>query len=532
MIDADSIIPIEPSDTILFDLAKRFGPDAPLKRIFQVVLAQGCKVILKDKECEEEEWTSEHNIFYSKLFKKYSDKTERLHFFAEELHEKDLANLSKFKDTYLGFAVLRPLKEQRIVYAVIKPLVDKNDPPKSFVLCQETFPVEVNTKDGIPQTLEVCGFPFMQQDGQAGCCAHAALIMADRFLVQRRNKGKPEEEKEKPHFLEEISKLLSVVPGEGRKIPTSGLRPIEISEALAGMKYSPLVYEYVKGRTPAFPSERVIYHYLESRIPVQLVIPTAAGRHVLTVIGHSFDPDVWWALAHEPYYKGRPSGGDYHCSTTWIGNFIVNDDNFGPYLTIPKEYLWPYEESGQLVVAVPLPLHVNMEGESAESYSNYLLSWEVNPRRIDIPKALTENKISKDTCDLYELMWDHYRRNDLVLRTFLLDSETFREKHVPHHLKDDYNKVRLPEKIWLTEISIPELFCQPRLRLGEIVIDPTAPSTPLPLSKLLPHSKAVPPSYLVIHVPGYIKTRDVDTEDTPRHYIYNDRAYKHVIRKK
>jgi len=340
-----------------------------------------------------------------------------------------------------------------------------------------------------------------------------------------------EEEKEKPHYLQRIIKLLSLVPGEGRKTPTPGLRPVEISEALRGMKYTPLVYEYRKGMKAAFPSERIIYHYLESRIPVQLIIPTATSRHVLTVIGHSFDPDVWWALAHEPYYYRKPSGGDYHCSTTWIQNFIVHDDNFGPYLTVPKEYLWPYEESGQLVVAVPLPLEVNMEGESAESYANYLLS-EVNPIDTNILNALVQNKISEETHKLYQIMWQHYLRNDLVLRTFLVDSDKFRNKYVPHHIESYYSQVKLPKNIWLTEISIPELFCQTRLRFGEIIIDPTAPSTPLPPSKLLPPYKPVPPSYLAIHVPGYIKTRDVNTEITHDHYIHNDQAYTHAIRKK
>jgi hypothetical protein len=520
MVSVDSeIVLTDPSDTILFDLTEKFGHDAPLKRILQIVLAQGCKSIVVEVHYDEEEWTQERDIFYGKVFKKYPEKCDRLHFFASNLEKKDLNNLTKFKDNYLGFCVLRPLPEQRVVNAIIKPFKDENDPPKSFVLCQEVFPVEILMQDGTSQILEISGFPFMQQDGQAGCCAHAALIMADRFLVQRRNKGKAEDEKkEEPHFLQKIRKFLSLVPGEGRKIPTSGLRPVDISEALEKMGYSALVYEYKKDSHPPFPAEKVIYHYLESRIPVQLIIPTKGARHVLTIIGHSFDPDVWWALAREPYYQRRrsESEGNYHCSTNWIEHFIIQDDNFGPYLTVPKDYVWECETTGQLVVAVPLPPDVNMEGESAESFANYCIASEIDLN--GIINASNSGKINDKTFRLFRIMWEHYIRKDLVLRTCLLDTREFIDRYIAEHLKSYYQNVRLYNKIWVTEISIPELFCHNRKRLGEIVIDPTAPPNSLPLP------------YLAIHVPGVFKTRDVDTDQPTTHYLPDDGAYGHIIR--
>ena len=57
----------------LFSLTKEYGSgepisDAPLKRIFQIVLTQGCKTIVVESDYEDEQWKSEYTIFYSKLF--------------------------------------------------------------------------------------------------------------------------------------------------------------------------------------------------------------------------------------------------------------------------------------------------------------------------------------------------------------------------------------------------------------------------------------------------------------------------------
>jgi hypothetical protein len=123
----------------LFDLTKKFGSEAPLKRIFQTVLSQECRTILLENEHKDEGWTSEHKMFYGNLFKKHSDRTTRLHFFASKLTKKDLIDLGKHQKSYLGFCVLRPLESQRVVNAVIKPIEDKNYRKRWFLLCKQPF---------------------------------------------------------------------------------------------------------------------------------------------------------------------------------------------------------------------------------------------------------------------------------------------------------------------------------------------------------------------------------------------------------
>lgn len=484
------ILRIADPSSALFDLTRKFGSGAPLKRIFQTVLSQNCRTILLEKEHNDEEWTSEHKMFYDNLFKKHSNKTTRLHFFASELTERDLPNLGKRQKTYLGFCVLRPLESQRVSNAVIKPIEDKNYPKRWFLLCKQAFPVKITTSEGVTQNLKVDGFAFIQQDGQLGCCSHVALAMADRFLINA-EKPKRRRKPKDPYLVGDIVESISSVSEVQRLIPTEGLRPMQISEALKKMGYSPLVYEYGQGKERPIPPERVMYHYLESKIPIIVGIPTAAGKHALTVIGHSFEPDLWWALAEKPYYNSRPSGIDHHCSTTWLQNFIVHDDNFGPYLTIPKEFIWA-AAGHTLLVMVPLPPNVNITGEEAESIAYGLLL-------ISSTEIATKTNVTQQYGEYFNIFCEHLRNEDLVLRTWLLPSEQFKKQNVSPAMTDYYKNIKMPEKIWLTEVSIPELFCQSRLRLGEVIIDPTASKTRT--------------CFLSIHLPGYLISRDVDTEE-------------------
>jgi hypothetical protein len=59
-------------------------------------------------------------------------------------------------------------------------------------------------------------------------------------------------------------------------------------------------------------------------------------------------------------------------------------------------------------------------------------------------------------------------------------------------MKNVLISVPMPERVWLVEISIPQIFCQ-RLKLGEMVFDPR-----------LPPSLAMPQAVLVLHLPGVL----------------------------
>ncbi|MBW8001092.1 MAG: hypothetical protein FVQ80_03615 [Planctomycetes bacterium] len=492
------------SKSSLFELTGKFGHDKPLKRIFQIILSQGCKTIVVENEYEDSDYKNEYENFYKKLFKTYAQNTQRLHFFSSNITKTSLGKLGSFENTYLGFCVLRPFQYQKVVNAIIKPTEDCNPSKRSFVLCQEDFNIEIKINSRNTQKLKIRGFPFKQQDGQLGCCAHASLATIDHFLAHKNRK--------KPCDLSDIIEKAAQVPDTRRAVPSTGLNAVQISQALKGMGYVPLIYQYGEGIRSPFPAERVIYHYMESGIPIMLGIPTSSSGHALTIIGHSFEPDMWWALAQSEYYRRRPSGGPYHCSTTWIQNFIIHDDNFGPYLTIPKEFIWEKAAKEGLLIVVPLPEDVNIQGEDAEIYAYRMISDQIITEKM--MEMSLENKITQKWCEVF---FDHLQNEDLVLRTCLLDSKKFKKEYTSENLKEFYKTLAMPNKIWLTEVSIPELFCQSRLRLGEVITDSTS-------NMKFGHS------FLAIHLPGIVVTRDVNTEKIKYFPLKEDLPFGHIIR--
>ncbi len=504
------VFPVEFSS--LLYLVDRYGDDAPLKRIFQMILSQDCKTVVEEQEYKDDEYYSEWEHLYKHSFKKYPETTVRLHFFSSPFTKDDAPNLSSYGAEYLGFCVLRPFLRQRVAYAIIKPIADINEQrhKRRFLLCQDTFDVTIKVSDTNTQCLTITGAPFIQQDGLVGRCAHVALAMADQLLAKQSMEGR------KPCTVAKIAEIISSVPGLGRKTPSPGLTAIEISEALSSkdMGYSPVIYCYTKETKTSHSPESVIYRYLESKIPIVLSVPIRNTRHALTVIGHSFEPEMWWALAQTEYYEleRSGSGGHYRSSTDWIPHLIINDDNFGPYLTIPMEYIRSVAKQN-LIIAVPLPRHINIQGEDAEEYAHKLVTKEFI---LEWMRYYTPRLTGKNTERLQKAFFRHLKKKDLVLRTCLVSSDQFKKEYAAPYLKGFYDKIDMPDKIWFTEVSIPELFCEMRLRLGEVIMDPTG----TPFSHY----------FLAMHLPGIFIRRDLTTETWPRIPIADDIPFTHIIR--
>ena len=352
-------------------------------------------------------------------------------------------------------------------------------------------------------------FPFIQQDGNFDCCAHVALRSVNLFLYEKWG-GKLLK-------MDKIVELARSVPAAQRDAPTEGLSITQIVTVIKQMGFDVLVYAY--GNDPKeweFFPERVVYHYVESALPVLLGIPTRSGGHAIIVTGHTFDPDEWWPDAEQGYYKLRHSGGCYHCSTTWISEFIVNDDNFGPYMTIPKDYLTEVASAEHLTVVVPIPKEINFKGEDAEIYAHASLRDNFYREALQV--------FPEDSSSMHwaKLFWEEYEEETIILRTMLMDSSKIKKEYevgnFPVEVKQLVRGLKLPKLVWLTEFSLRHLFSQHRKLLGQFIIDAT--STPT----------FGDTSDLIVRLPGQIVIRNKndgrDTfiwhDDYPREHQYRE----------
>ena len=162
------------------------------------------------------------------------------------------------------------------------------------------------------------------------------------------------------------------------------------------------------------------------------------------------------------------------------------------------------------MIAVPLPPGINLQGEDAEVFAYILISDKIHKTKI-------LDNIDEVSKKWMNILLDHFDNDDLVLRTFLIKTKDFKEKYCNPSLMKIYQNLKLPKYIWITEISIPELFCQFRMRFGEVITDPTA-------------SPALGDVFLSLHLPGIFITRDVNTEKIKYLFIPDDKPYTHIIR--
>src|SRR5262249_11744473 len=86
---------------------------------------------------------------------------------------------------------------------------------------------------------------------------------------------------------------------------------------------------------PAIDYEAFIYPIIESGCPTILGVHNARTAHVLAVLGHTWNSDRWSPEENQGY--GSFPINPYLSSSAWVDHFIVSDDNFGMYSTLPTE---------------------------------------------------------------------------------------------------------------------------------------------------------------------------------------------------
>jgi len=127
-------------------------------------------------------------------------------------------------------------------------------------------------------------------------------------------------------------------------------------------------------------------------------------------------------------------------------------------------------------------------------------------------------------------LYDSPNLSEIILRTYLDSSNNYKESlkyraDMPMWLRQFYRGKPMSKNIWITEISCKDLFDKPKLEdrrmIGEILMDSAAsPYTP---------------SFLALHVPGYIMTmipEDTDYVDALVRAlnIPDDHPYSHSSR--
>jgi len=471
-------------------LHNNYGNSKAIGRILAMVEESGCETIVIEEDPQEKEYKTEYEKFYNKVFTVNSKCVERLHFF-EGLIEQ-LEDIVENDTRYLGYCDIRPLRPPSISGALLdqKIFIKKNN-KFLFLVCKRFFDVPFNGK-----RLKVEAFPYVQQDGRIIRCAQAALTSISTFY------GK---EQVGPDFTE----IASKIPTGHRAIPSSGMTGQQIGVSLEALGQEAVLYEYWGDDSKDVPlqhREQIIYRYLESGIPVLVGVVAGSEMHALVIVGHTFTPDSWGAQTQTDYFGHPKTGFIYHCCTNWIERFVVQDDNLGPYTLILSDFLQYY---GCKLIAVGLPPGIYCMAEDAEAFVGDLLC----PRMHNITNTFdhfreehlkNKKKFHPETNFWYEEFKKHTRQDELVLRTYLRTAEEWKDAA---RILDSYSEYEdlleqlpLPERVWVVEISWPQIFRHCRRLCGEIIVDTT--------DQITPGIPTLDQGWLWMHIPGLVLWRD------------------------
>jgi hypothetical protein len=254
--------------------------------------------------------------------------------------------------------------------------------------------------------------------------------------------------------------------------PWNGLDVPHIQRVLRGRDVDFLDIDYTSGaddgREALPPYQKLLYSGIESGAGALLGFRlrgeglTAETRHIVPFFGHTFNQDTWVPHAEAAYFHVGENTR-YLPSQAWSSSFIGHDDNFGSNFCVPRLYISP--DQADYVAELLLDGCV-YSGTIAEVVAvDYLysilpeLSWALLPwlRRL-IEYVRQQKVVLRAICVSAEDYVRHWRR----ARDWEANAENPALCKIFRRL--------LPERLWMVEVSVPELFPANLRKVGEIIL--------------------------------------------------------------
>lgn len=401
----------------------------------------GAKTAVLQRRVQDLDFLAEFNAYYSRQFSHVGRHCVRVHFFGEAapngVSVLSYLDRRKVPGSYLGFITLRPVSQTPIGASILS-----GKSSTEFIRCADKFTVHLA---GIE--LEVFGTPFMQQDNAVGACAQAAIWMALR-TVRKKEGTRAHDPAQITDAATRYNVVSRVLPNRG------GLTPQQMIEAVRFAGYSSHLITF---GGPHFglgsrlaPDQiahaaRVVHAYVESAIPVLLILYPNSGGHAIVVIGHKFTalPARTNSLSLS---LTRGIAIKVLHAVSWVPNFIIHNDNSGPYLNLEESSSASGYALDQTFAAIPLlPADVFVTGEEALSFALNL--WT------SVIEQATQQMNDAETAAFSD---------QFAIRLLLLDKAKIRRwaargdvaPEVRRHLRLD----DLPRRVWVLELHLKERY--------------------------------------------------------------------------
>lgn len=382
-------------------------------------IALKCDRIIIEYPYYDKDYLSIYYEHYAQKFKKYEKKCCRLHF------EKG--------DDYYGYITLRPTIEGTKMgksYIVPELLLEK---PAYLILGKHIAHVN-------GQTLEIECFPWKSQQTDISVCAHTAMWTVIRYFGNKYNN----------YADTTIGDIVKKVQNDwGRKTPSLGLNPVQVSDLFKNYRFSPLIIGGDGSRIRLLLDEAIAY--IESGLPIVGFFPSQ--EHAISMIGHG---EIEYDILDnkEMLQQLLDERGNVILHSRLIKSIYVMDDRYFAYQEVPIGL--PDSSSdvkygmNELYYAV-VPLYSRMQLIYSEVY-NRMITWLQN-------KVMKWEKIN--ICRIYITSSNSLKRNAKEFAT------------MPKQLKEVILQLSLPKFVWCIDLAGIENY-KKQLTSGRIIIDTTS----------------------------------------------------------
>ncbi len=442
-----------------------------------------------------------------------ADENQEIKSYYTDFTGGDLQRLSFWSKTITSLDDFRSCTDEHLVgFAIVKCDMVPTRKYNGWHVFESVFRKYQHTHNCVPlqrsYTVSIGGFDFKipgllycQQNTLNKACAHVAL----RSLLSR--------------LLPDGDISYSALNGIAGTLvagylPQSGLNVPQIRKILDtyGIRYRDIDYDAMPAYRTLLPYQKMAYAGVESGagslVGFSLSGSGSTGeRHIVPFYGHTFNKDTWAPDADVAYFHV----GDvrYVPSESWTSSFLGHDDNFGPNFCIPRLYVG--QDKVDYVVEILLP-GVHYGGVEAEILGLQFL-YAILPHM-----QPEENRWLKRLIN-----WTAKQR--VVLRALCLEKAQY-----CHHLQTirDWEgigelpqKVQaltedLPGRLWIIEISTPQLYPANERKLGEIVLSATVAAK----------DKTV---FQFARLPGkYLLSGDVDDRGTMSFLVQQSNIQSHT----
>lgn len=502
--------------------------DSAVRRCFSLARMLGTKTIVRELIEPSGMLLYEHQ----QIAQKYASGDRyvyRFSFWREFLFCKD--ELEKVtSEECLGYAIIQTIslrdgeKRLNVFEAVFQPVLKSN-----WVLPR----IGVYDLNVGGCKFSIHGNLYCQQDGISTVCAHVAL----RTLISRVSP------------LHDISyEKIDRVARKVRDIDLELGLTIEQIEAVlddAQLRYEDFCYdkdlisEEIKATfvSDDMPIERLIHSgvesgqgtlfgfkvdHKESSIPIKTTHEKSKkdSRHIIPIFGHSFNGLSWFNEAGRQYFRNKHENALYATGTCWTDGYLGHDDNVGPEVFIPQNYVQDRYHSYVLNLLKPdyRSAGVFVEDIARELMETYIGAqlpkghqWALRLRQMVrySPTAIVYRAISVTRCDYCK--WLMQTRD--WAGAFESESDCLKlEKE-------------LPVQLWVVEVSCQHLYPCNLRKIGDIVFDAKkidkrdrSRDTDLPLFVL-----ARFPALYMLH-PQFAIDVDTKNEDNGKALVYEKRG--------